>query len=244
MIKKLSSAVKGLTASTYGWTQFNTNSSTFQAIPTVVGVASNTQVGAFMFPSTSAFSIAQGDGENQRQGNYLKVKYIDIRYQIRQPLTQPVTQNGGSCAVRVLLICTHTPNGQPGVGANATAPSMNDIFAFVTGSGVTMARGDLMHAYNPDQRDRHHIYYDRIHQFFPPTLGAGVSAGGEQYMSHGRIKAVPTKKNSVQKYNNTTGTITGVEQNLWYLLVFSDNATTSDATPPEISLMSCMSFEQ
>lgn len=232
-LQRLRKTVRGLTQSTKGWQQSGTAGYAYAVIPTIVGVASTSTFAAYFLIDPT--QIAQGDVQGGRQGDYIKLNHIGIKYSVRCNVAPVSTQNGASLAVRVLAVCFHRPNGTPGTAAGSLVPTFEDLF---TVQAVNMARGHLRALYNPETRTNAHVYYDRIHDL------ASTQIVTTSWFHEGRISIRPTQKNSIIKFNTTSGAKEGIEENMYVIIVMSDNATTSDAQPPEFSAISLTDFEQ
>lgn len=239
-IKQLKKTVAGLSASTTGWISRSSTAGTYVAIPTLVGVNEDTSM--LPFVQHLPAGILQGDLQDGRQGDYIDVNLIQIRYQVRRVFDLTGT-NLTTETVRVMLVCSYSPNGVPGDAAGALVPQFIDLFACDSTVGGAMTRGSIRMLYNPEQRVRHHVYYDRIHTFVPQA-GDTDPQGTNEPFAEGFIHVIPNEKNGIVKYNTTTAAADAQEVNMWYLLVMSDNATAADALPPVVTWKAVTTFKQ
>lgn len=244
-LNKLSKQVSKLTKAEKGWVTFATTSNTWTSIPTILAVTSNTSMAAWVFQNL--VGISQGDTQLSRQGDYINVQRINIRYQLRTATSAPNTQNGLTLGVRVMVVCFLRPNGTPAVAGGSLVPTFDDLFAY-SATSATMARGNIMQLFNPDQRNVYRVYYDRYHilpdDIFTSGTSNDVTHATSKPYTHGFVSIRPTKKNSTVIYNNTTGNLVDIQENMWVMLVFSDNSTTADASPPQVSIQSLVEYQQ
>lgn len=230
-LKKLSKTVKGLTAATKAYSGFATTSGTWEPIPTLVGVSSDASLGGVaLFGQDTMTPIAQGTGVGDRLGSSITVRSFSIDYSVRLGLGTTSAQNGLSVAVRVMVICFHSPDGTPGDASASIIPTYHDVFA-IQGAGSGMVRTFLRNQYQPLSSNAH-VYYDRLHEF--PVNSTNASTTALTSIQHGRIKIRPTKRNSMVTFNTTSGAAVDVLMNQWVMIALSDNSTTADVGQPEI----------
>lgn len=236
-IQKLAKTVRGLTQSVKGWINMQNNNAAggYLAVPTIVGVASTASMLAHV--QLYLTPIAQSDLQGGRQGDYITVTRIQLRYDARTSVMGVTTTNGLTSAVRVLVVCFNRPNGVPGVANASLVPTFEDLLSV---QAAAMTRTNLRQSFNPEQRTNAHVYYDRIHVLASQQL---TTQGFSQHAS-GQITIVPKKKNRTVKYNDVNNGIQMCEENMFVLFVLSDNADAADANPLEFQVNGLCEFQQ
>lgn len=211
-------------------------------ITMVTGVNSQTTLATNTYLPINIINIPQGDDYNNRQGQFITIKNMDIRYSLRIDPASVVNDSGTLINIRVMLFCINRPNGVPGDPNGSLTPTFDDVFAL--DQTATMGRQDLLNPYNQEQRQNMHVYYDRLHQLSPIGLATTAVAVGQGGLhSQGRIRVRPTKKNERVSYNAATAGFTDIEQNMWLLFVASDNLG-ANTNPPEIEISGIVRYNQ
>lgn len=236
-ISKLNRQVAKLNAGAKGWNELFSISHTYQAIPTLVGVNSNTSLGGFVM--SIPFNLAQGDDNFQRQGDSITASYIDIHYDVIPHAGAFVGTQAQD--VRVMLVCFKKPNGTPATAGGSSVPTWNDLFAYNSSSNI-MAQSHVLNMYNPFTRPNYKVYYNRLHKFNSLNVDPGDT--GTKAVQAGRIRVRPKKGNSQVTYNDTTAIIANQEKNMFVLLAFSNNSTAVDATPASIKYQGISMYQQ
>jgi len=154
--------------------------------------------------------IAQGDNDNQRNGNKIKVLGLDFYGHMALP-TNP-TPASWNDVIRVIIFKDRACNG-----------------ALATASAILEDTSDVFSPYNEDNLPRNSprrftILYDRMH-----VLNATVATYTGSAVESGTVRRpfrVHKKLNIPVQFNSTAGAITELNNNnLGYLTICSQNAS-------------------
>jgi len=148
--------------------------------------------------NVSSTSIAQGTSENDRIGNKITVKNINLRFTLKLDPYSSVTYNNYYAGrFRVILLRDKQTNG--------TQCQLSDVF-----DGVTSYGNQFLHAFrNMDTIDRFDILYDKMHEMPNQSGYVVVSGTTATYVDDNVSKFVKISKKLSDRidYAGTTGVI-------------------------------------
>jgi hypothetical protein len=242
-IKNVEKKVQKLAQATKGWKVFTTNG--FQDTESIINEPTTNRIAGIIDP----VYIGNGEGTDDRQGDFVTIRSIKGRYSVRAP------SNGGNGTqvpyrVRVMVLCSKKPNGEPTVGITAPTgnggsrlPMYQDILAYLGETKVSMDQSDINAFPNPSTKGNFRVYYNKVHELLPVTFDAGdtdFTIGNDRVCQHGHFLIVPSKINSMTTYNDQFTDnpedyphFQMESQNQWAICAFSDNAFNTISPPSQ-----------
>lgn len=156
-------------------------------------------IGALQNSGASTFQV-QGDAEENRHGDTVRIKTISVNYKCYIPTGMT------SDATNVLRVMV--------VRDKSVAGAFPGIFTDILDTGALAPGDDVIAHKNFVNETRFKILYDRLHN---------MTQGGVQTVS-GKIRI---KGSGSSTFNANSGAVTDVQNNHYWLVAFTDSTATA-----------------